>query len=340
MAPAARSVPSAAAVALVGVGLACAGWLTTANSSGGHQRSASARVVTATVAEPTTADITTLAPAAPSPPSPPSPKPVPAKRATAAPAVASRAPAAPTAQGAPRAQAAPVPQRASTITAAAAAASAAPVAAGGGDVHAASYTFSRTNADGSPVRFNPCDPIHVVLNLAEAPPDALSTLTTAINAVAAATGLMFVIDGNTTEVPQSSRPAVQARYGSGWVPVLIAWSRHGESDLLPGGSALGQGQATWFGTSIGTDAFVTGQLVIDADATARLAHGFGAGQTMGELLLHELAHLVGLGHTQDITQVMYPLLEPLPAAAFGSGDLAGLRLLGAAGGCFATPAPA
>jgi hypothetical protein len=200
-----------------------------------------------------------------------------------------------------------------------------------------------SNVDGTPTRFDPCSPIRVVTNLAEAPAGAANVVAKALSQVSAATGLSFVADGSTTEVPQSNRPTIQARYGSGWAPVLIAWSHHGASDMLPGGTALGEGLGMWFGQGAAnspvpqTVAYVTGEVAIDAQTSAGLAPGFGAGQTIGELLLHELGHLVGLGHTDDPTQVMYRLLLPLPAAVFGSGDLAGLRRVGTASGCFVSP---
>jgi hypothetical protein len=209
--------------------------------------------------------------------------------------------------------------------------------------HAASFSIDRYNADGTPTRFDPCSPIHVVTNLTEAPPGTAALVASALAQVSAASGLNFVIDGSTDEVPQAGRPSVEARYGSGWAPVLIAWSHHGASDLLPGGSALGEGLATWLGQGTvnspapPTIAYVTGEIAIDAQTSAHLAPGFGAGQTIGELLLHELGHLVGLGHTNDPTQIMYGLLLALPVAAYGAGDRAGLHLLGAASGCLANP---
>ncbi len=199
------------------------------------------------------------------------------------------------------------------------------------------FVFEETNRDGTPVRWNPCQPIHYVVNLSEAPATAAGDIAGALARLSEATGLTFVSDGSTFEVPRKDRPSeVPALYGQRWAPLLIGWALPGESDELPGGRVVGEGGATSIGPAGGDQAFVTGEIVIDAHTTAGLAPGFGAGPTMGQLLLHELGHVIGLGHSTDPTQVMYPTLLPLPSAAFGAGDLAGLARLGHAAGCETT----
>jgi len=191
------------------------------------------------------------------------------------------------------------------------------------------------------VRYDPCQPIHYVTNLAAAPATAAGDVAGAIRRVAAATGMDFVNDGPTTEVPTRQRAAYQPdRYGDRWAPVVIAWVHGGQTDLLAPSYALGDGGSTWAeaaGTSHAVD--VTGDVVINADATRSMSPGFGAGKTMGRLLLHELGHVVGLGHVSDQTQVMYPDLLAARSADYGSGDLAGLAHLGRQAGCQSTPAP-
>jgi hypothetical protein len=50
------------------------------------------------------------------------------------------------------------------------------------------------------------------------------------------------------------------------------------------------------------------------------------------LVLHEIGHVVGLSDVNDPTQVMNASLSPsVTSDALGTGDLAGLRLLGTSG---------
>jgi hypothetical protein len=210
-------------------------------------------------------------------------------------------------------------------------------AAGGAS---SSYTFLATNPDGSAVRWNPCQPIHYVTNLAMAPPTAAGDVAGALARVSAATGITFVNDGATTEVPSTTRASQQSRYGSGWAPVLIAWSVPGQSNLLPGNGVLGEGGASWVSPANGAPGvYVSGVVDVDAGASAMLAPGFGGGLTMGDLLLHEIGHVVGLGHTTDQSQVMYPDILARGSSSYGAGDLNGFRHLGTTAGCVATPAP-
>jgi hypothetical protein len=206
---------------------------------------------------------------------------------------------------------------------------------------ASSFTFMATGPGGVPARWDPCTPIHYVTNLAEAPSGAGGVVAGALARVSAATGLSFIDDGTTTEVPTSNRQAFQpARYGQRWAPLVIAWARSSETDVLPGGNVIGEGGSSWVEVGSGPKVYVSGEVVIDSANTGLLAPTFGSGSTLGELMLHELGHVTGLGHTPDRAQIMYPVLEPQPApASYGAGDLAGLARLGSSQGCLSAPNP-
>jgi len=176
-----------------------------------------------------------------------------------------------------------------------------------------------------PVAFDPCRPIHYVVNPAGAPPDGPALIRAAIARVQTATGLRFVSDGTTTEVPRTDRAAYEpTRYPGRWAPVLIAWS---DGRALPqlDGSVDGLGQAAAAESDQNTWAYVSGQVVLDQHklALAQLRDRAVA----RAVLLHELGHLVGLNHTADSRQLMHSESQ-IGVTDYAAGDLRGLALLG------------
>ena len=85
-------------------------------------------------------------------------------------------------------------------------------------------------------------------------------------------------------------------------------------------------------------AYVTGEVVLDTDLTG-VAPGFGPGATRGNLLLHEMGHLVGLDHVTDPNQIMYPSLSGQAPNGYGAGDRNGLAHVGSGGGCLKAVPP-
>jgi hypothetical protein len=193
------------------------------------------------------------------------------------------------------------------------------------------YKFVRTQpGNEAPVAYDPCRPIHVVVNSRTAPPGADGLLADALSRVSRATGLQFVVDGPTAEVPSTDRPGYQPdRYPGRWAPVLVAWSDPAETPQLAG-DTVGLGGSSLLSADDG-DLYVSGRVILDGPELAgALTRDNGPAVVQG-VLQHELGHLVGLDHVDDPGELMNPSTETL--TDFGPGDLRGLALLGQ-GRCF------
>jgi hypothetical protein len=189
-----------------------------------------------------------------------------------------------------------------------------------------------------PVRYNPCAPIHYVINDAYSPPGGTDDIHAAIERVEVATGLQFEFDGTTSESPATRRESYQPEtYGKRWAPILIAWVP-GEL-AIPGASATGAQTALGLGGSRyevnedGRPVYVTGQVSLAADAG--LSTGFG-GETWGLVIMHEMGHIVGLDHVSDPSSMMNTTSK-VQQTVWGLGDKIGLRELGLGSSCLRPP---
>jgi len=195
------------------------------------------------------------------------------------------------------------------------------------DQGAASYTFTRTNADGSPARWNPCAPIRWAMNPAGAPAGARADIDEALRRISLASGLTFAAQPDTTYTPYLP---VDTAHPAG-IDAVIAWS---DEDTVPylAGAPIGVGGAHYRFATDGRAQYVFGGVVVDRRDMADGLLGFTAGKSLGILLLHELSHMLGLGHVDDSRQVMYQALTGRQLD-LGVGDRAGLARLGAGAGC-------
>ncbi|MGN8244803.1 matrixin family metalloprotease [Cellulomonas soli] len=192
------------------------------------------------------------------------------------------------------------------------------------------YSFMALQDDGvTPVAYDPCRPVHYVVRPEGEPAGGRQMITEAFLRLSQATGLQFVDDGETDESPSADRDPYQPDlYGDRWAPVLISWSDQGETTDL-GGDVAGLGGSVPVSYLNGTAVYVTGQVLLDGPAFTEAMSHPGGGPVARAVVLHELGHVVGLGHVDDPEQLMYPYAA---RSDLGAGDLTGLALLGA-GGC-------
>jgi len=198
------------------------------------------------------------------------------------------------------------------------------------------YQFLAT-AGGKPVRWNPCEPIHYVVNVSRGPEGSIQDVQEAIDKVSAATGVVFQYDGLTDEIPQRDRSPYQPdRYGDRWAPVVIAWATQSQTDIpFQKGDEYFAAVARPLGPPDGTPQFVSGWVVVNASDPNPTGWAYTGSQ--GPTVLHELGHIMGLDHVASKAELMEPAGGFM--TDFGPGDLAGLEQLGSDQGCLVEPTP-
>ena len=221
------------------------------------------------------------------------------------------------------------------VVVALAAAGLAPLLAGGPSSEGDFAFLSRTS-DGDPVRWNPCEPVHYVVNAALAPPGSLEDVHEAFRRMSGATGIAFVFDGLVDEEPSAFRePFVPSRYGDRWAPVLVGWVDPDASDIpfeLDDGAVASAVASPLYPTDA-SNLYVSGWVAMNREDPN--PPGFDAPWEQGPVLLHEIGHVMGLGHVEASGEIMNHTGGGV--VDLGPGDEEGLRRLGSSGGCLAVP---
>jgi hypothetical protein len=189
------------------------------------------------------------------------------------------------------------------------------------------YEFMAVQADGTtPVAYDPCRPVHYVVRPDNAPVGGEQLISDSVARISQVTGLQFVYDGLTDEAPTDQREPFQPdRYGDRWAPVLISWDTVAEqADFATEVAGLGGSLSASVGD--GPAVYVTGAVALDAAQFGEIVARPGGAQDARAIVLHELAHVLGLAHVSDPTQLMYP--EQSTVHDFADGDLTGLARLG------------
>lgn len=200
------------------------------------------------------------------------------------------------------------------------------------------FTFLARAYGGGPVRWNPCSQIHYVINATLAPSGSLEDVHEAFARISAATGITFAYDGLTDEPPSRFRDPFQPdRYGRRWAPVLIAWADPDDSDIpFEGQNHIASAVAApLYPNSSVEQVYVSGWVVLNAEDPN--PPGFGGVGEQGPVLLHELGHVMGLGHAKRWGELMHEAGGGM--VDLGPGDREGLRHLGSGGECIWVPPP-
>jgi len=153
-----------------------------------------------------------------------------------------------------------------------------------------------------------------------------------IRRIRLATGLDFVYVGRTRQDPNPYGNHIKG------ADVIIGWRttkdfrpfRRHQGTVGLGGNKYFTGYQEADGTRVSKA--VQGGVVLNASLEDRVSNGYGKGYTWGEVIIHELGHVVGLTHAESVKQIMFYSVTHRDAD-WGAGDLGGFRRLGAARGC-------
>jgi hypothetical protein len=191
------------------------------------------------------------------------------------------------------------------------------------------FTFAQhqPSAPDTPVTYDPCEVINVEINNTLAPPAGDQIVRRALDEVSLASGLQFAVHGTTDRLPKKAGVAPRMGVlGGDWPRVLIAWTTADQLPDLSGDVAgVGGSQAVkeplrehWH--------YVTGTVALDAPALAEILTRPDGDRLAQAIVMHELGHLVGLGHVDTPDELMHE--DNLSLVTFGPGDLEGLAKLG------------
>lgn len=181
-------------------------------------------------------------------------------------------------------------------------------------------------------RWDPCTVIGWRINDRQASTGALADAKKAFWRLGQATGFTFRYRGTTTGIPQAD--------SNSWFPndtqIVVAWARKKQSSIfnsIPTADAAGMPYYLMgYHNGDGSSAYKISKGSVVIDSTLRIKGGFSSGISRGDILLHELGHVMGLAHFSSSSEMMNPVMTR-GIARYGKGDLSGLEARGAELGC-------
>jgi hypothetical protein len=187
------------------------------------------------------------------------------------------------------------------------------------------FSYMTRDFNGKPARWDKCKPITYMVNTRGMPKEIRQAIPEAIRKVSQASGLKFRKGKNTRVIPYSKPGWESSLWNRGGGVIVIAAGTPRQVPVFAGVGVAGFGGNFWQGNPKGFEVKVGGVVV---NSTAKLNPGFSGGDSSnsyGQLLLHELGHVMNLGHTTNEKQVMHPGMLHVMPKDYAGGDRAGFR---------------
>ena len=182
------------------------------------------------------------------------------------------------------------------------------------------YSMTQPGDDSEPVGWDPCETIRFRVNPEGGPAGGGQLVARAVSRISEATGLAFEDEGETDERPFPGGVKLIGRPD----PVVIGWATPAEYPELAA-QVAGVGGAVAERGGGGRLHYVSGGIVLDVEAFTDAAVAQQP-RVMEAIVLHELAHVVGLAHVSEPMELMFA--DNTGQVTFGPGDLEGLARLG------------
>ena len=184
------------------------------------------------------------------------------------------------------------------------------------------YTYAMTQPGDStePVGWDPCEEIRYRVNPDGEPQGGRALIDRAVARISGATGLAFEDEGDTDDRPFPGGVKLFGRPD----PVVIGWATPAEYPELAA-QVAGVGGAIAERGGGGRLHFVSGGVVLDVEAFTPTTVAQQP-RVMEAIVLHELAHVIGLAHVSEPMELMYA--DNTGQVELGPGDREGLARLG------------
>lgn len=181
---------------------------------------------------------------------------------------------------------------------------------------------------GKPPYVSTCKPVQFVIRKTGGPPNGDQLVLQAVQRISDVTGVKFEWKGFTDAMWGFNVRRTRFPWENDRESLWIGWASESEvPDFRAtsefGGTVLGVGGPIVTERSDGQREIIGGGVALRSGADVPAT--FGPGETLGNVILHELGHAFGLDHVNSIKELLNPSLTPQTPDGFGPGDVQGLQ---------------